>query len=235
LRRKLTFLNIVLLAGITFTGYKLREQYIADQIRIEKSRRQKGIIVPAAAAIATPNPESFTGLPYADIAQKDLFSKDRNPNVVIEVPPPKPAKVMPPLPQVAGVMGLPSGMMALMSERHEVHPHGVRINEVVGDFKVLGITPQVISFEWDGKRIDRNVEELLARAPVPAASAIPVAGESQPEPPPASARPTPVAMGAGIRGCARGDKSPPGTIADGYKKISEPTPFGDACRWVQIQ
>lgn len=237
MKRKLLFLNFILLAGTAFAAYKLREQYLADQMHVDKVRRQKVPVVPAAAAVVTPKPDPFTGLPYADVAQKDLFSKDRNPNVVIEVPPPKPVKVMPPLPQVAGVMGLPSGMMALMSERAEVRPHGVRVNEVVGDFKVIGITPQVISFEWDGKRVDKKVEELLARAPVPAVApgGPAVIGDPPPNLPPPPAKPTNVGMGAGIKGCAKGDTSPPGTIADGYKKISEPTPFGDACRWVLVQ
>ena len=240
MKRKLLLLNFILLAGTAFAAYKLREQYLADQMHVDKVRRQKVPVVPAAAAVVTPKPDPFTGLPYADVAQKDLFSKDRNPNVVIEVPPPKPVKVMPPLPQVAGVMGLPSGMMALMSERAEVRPHGVRVNEVVGDFKVIGITPQVISFEWDGKRVDKKVEELLARAPAPppVAGAAPVSANPAnliPGAPPAPAKPSGVVIGNAMKACTPGDTSPAGTVADGYKKVVEATPFGDACRWLQVQ
>ena len=47
---------------------------------------------------------------YNDVAQKNLFSKDRNPQVIIDPPkPPDPPKPMPKLPVVYGVMGLPSG------------------------------------------------------------------------------------------------------------------------------
>ena len=234
MKRKLIFLNFILLVGSGFAAWKLREQYLADQVKTDKLRRTY-IKPQAAVALApTPKPDPFTGLPYAEVAQKDLFSKDRNPNVVIEVPPPKPPKIMPPLPQVAGVMGLPSGMMALMSEKPEIRPHGVRINEIVGDFKVVAITPQEISFEWDGQRINRKVEDLLARAPTPAAAAVGQAVTGIPLPP-APAKPTDIVIGAGVKACAPGDTSPAGTIADGYKKISEATPFGNACRWVPAQ
>ncbi len=233
MKRKLIFLNLVLLAGSAFAAWKLREQYLADLARTEKLRRNTRKPEAAVALAPTPKPDPFTGLPYADVAQKDLFTKDRNPNIVIEAPPPKPVKVMPALPQVGGVMGLPSGMMALMSERPDARLHGVRVGEAIGDFKVVGITPQIISFEWDGKRIDRKVEELLARAPSapPPASSSGVAVTGS-VPLPAPAKPLDIPAGAGMKACAPGDPSPAGTIADGYKKIVEATPFGNACRWV---
>ncbi len=236
MKRKLIFLNLVLLAGGAFAAWKLREQYIADQAKTDKMRRQSVKPVNAVLAAATPKPDPFTGLPYADVAQKDLFSKDRNPNVVIEVPPPPKPKVMPPLPGVSGIMGLPSGMIALMSEKPEMRPHPVHVNDQLGEFKVVGITQQTISFEWDGKRIDKPVEELLARAPAPPSNAggtvqlnggVPVAA--------APPKPLETVIGNNTKACAQGDTSPAGTVADGYKKISEPTPFGPACRWIAVQ
>jgi hypothetical protein len=47
--------------------------------------------------VAAPNLE-WPSAEYIDVAQKTLFSKDRNPNVVIELPPPKPEPPMPALP-----------------------------------------------------------------------------------------------------------------------------------------
>jgi len=244
LKRKLIFLNLLLLGGTAFAAFKLREQYLADQTRAMQAHRNPVKTIPAAPAVVTPKPDPFTGLPYADVAQKNLFSKDRNPNVVIEAPPPVPVKVMPPLPQVAGVMGLPSGMLALMSERPDVRPHGVRVNEMVGAFKVVGLTPQVVSFEWDGKRIDKKVEELLARAPVPEQTASPGAAPpsqnpanaaSQPGAQPVAAKPSAIVIGNAMKACTAGDTSPAGTVADGYKKVVEATPFGNACRWIATQ
>jgi len=241
LKRKLIFLNLALLAGTSFAAWKLREQYLADQARTVQVRRNQIKVVPAATAVPTPKPDPFTGLPYADVAQKNLFSKDRNPNVVIEAPPPVPVKIMPPLPLVAGVMGLPSGMLALMSEKPDIKPHGVRVNDMVGAFKVVALTPQTVSFEWDGKRIDKKVDELLARAPVAvvdtgggpsAAQSLNAANiAAQPGARPADAKPGP-AVGNGMKSCTPGDTSPAGTVADGYKKIVEATPFGNACRWL---
>ncbi|MDQ6678864.1 MAG: hypothetical protein M3Z09_16390 [Acidobacteriota bacterium] len=233
MKRKLIFVNFLLLCLTVFAGSKLREQYLADQARSEKLRTQRVKEEAPARAVPTPKPDPFTGLPYQDVAQKNLFSKDRNPNVVIEVPPPKPEKKMPPLPVMVGVMGLPSGMMALMSERADAKPHGVRVGERVGEFKVVALTPEAVSFEWDGKKIDKKVEDLLARAPAPdpvAASANPA--NIQPGAPPAPAKPSAVAMGNNVKGCTPGDTSPAGTVVDGYKKILEATPFGNACRWI---
>lgn len=243
MKRKLILLNLALLAATSFAAWKLREQYLADQARAMQVRRNQIKVVPAAPAVATPKPDPFTGLPYAEVAQKNLFSKDRNPNIVIEAPPPVPVKVMPPLPLVAGVMGLPSGMLALMSEKPEVKPHGVRLNEMIGPFKVVALTPQTVSFEWDGKRIDKKVDELLARAPMPvvntgggsASSGPNPADPSAPPPPPAAAKPGGAVVGNGMKSCTPGDTSPAGTVADGYKKVVEATPFGNACRWIATQ
>lgn len=245
MKRKLIFLNLALLAATSFAAWKLREQYLADQTRTMQVRRNQVKVVPAAPAVATPKPDPFTGLPYADVAQKNLFSKDRNPNIVIEAPPPVPVKVMPPLPFVAGVMGLPSGMLALMAEKPDLKPHGVRLNEMIGAFKVVALTPQTVSFEWDGKRIDKRVDELLARAPVAVVNTgggPPVSQGPNPAdlnaPPsalPVAAKPGAAVVGNGMKNCTAGDASPAGTVADGYKKVVEATPFGNACRWVVTQ
>lgn len=246
MKRKLILLNILLLAGTGFAAFKLREQYLDDQKHIAQVRRNQVKTLESAPAVITPKPDPFTGLPYAEVAQKTLFSKDRNPNVIIEAPPPVPIKVMPPLPLVAGVMGLPSGMLALMSERADMKPHSVHVNETIGAFKVIGLTPQVVSFEWDGRRIDRKVEELLARAPVAesgnggggqaaASSANPANLAAQPGAKPAEAKPSAVVIGNAMKACTPGDVSPAGTVADGYKKVVEATPFGNACRWIASQ
>ena len=40
-----------------------------------------------------------------------------------------------------------------------------------------------------------------------------------------------VDIGAGLHACQPGDTSPPGTIAQGMRKLVTKTPFGDTCRW----
>jgi hypothetical protein len=237
LKRKLILLNL-LLAGLTAAaGWKLREQYLADQRTRETVRKNPVKTAPAPPVAAIPKPDPFTGVNYADVAQKNLFAKDRNPNVIVDVVAPPPPKKMPPLPLLFGVMGLPSGMTALMAEKPEARTHGVKVGETIGDFKLVALDAQSLSFEWDGKRIDKKVEDLVDHAPVPqeaAASANPANAAAAPNVPPPPAKPSTVSMGDNIKGCQPGDTSPPGTVVDGYRKISEPTPFGPACRWIKI-
>jgi hypothetical protein len=44
-----------------------------------------------------------------------------------------------------------------------------------------------------------------------------------------------VEVGDGYRSCVPGDDSPNGTIVDGYKKLSNPSPFGVSCGWQKIK
>ena len=50
--------------------------------------------------------------------------------------------------------------------------------------------------------------------------------------PPAEAKPGAVVIGNSTKNCTPGDNSPAGTVVDGYKKVVEATPFGNACRWI---
>jgi hypothetical protein len=236
LKRKLIFLNL-LLAGLTIAaGWKLREQYLADQRLRETVRKNPVKPVPAPPVAAVPKPDPFTGVNYADVAQKNLFAKDRNPNVIVDVVAPPPPKKMPPLPLLFGVMGLPSGMTALMAEKPEARTHGVHVGEMIGDFKLVALNAQTVSFEWDGKRIDKKVEDLVDHPPVPqeAAAANPANAAAVSNAPPPPPKPSTVSMGENTKGCQQGDTSPAGTVVDGYRKLYEPTPFGPACRWIKI-
>jgi hypothetical protein len=239
LKRKLVLINLVL-AGLTAAaGWRLRQDWLADKAHTEAVLKQKVKTPPPAAVAPLPKPDPFTGAAYGDIAQKMLFAKDRNPTVVIEVkaaPPPKP---MPPLPVLFGVMGLPSGMIAMMAERPDAPQRRVKVGEKVGEFKVVAMTPRDISFEWEDKKIDKKVDDLMSRAnaqPPPAQSSGPVnpantAQAAAPGAPPAPAKPG-VSVGDQMKSCDPGDTSPAGTVVDGFRKVVQVTPFGSACRWV---
>ncbi len=41
-----------------------------------------------------------------------------------------------------------------------------------------------------------------------------------------------VALDDRTKACVPGDTSPAGTVLNGYTKVIEATPFGNACRWV---
>ena len=42
-------------------------------------------------------------------------------------------------------------------------------------------------------------------------------------------------MGSGFRSCVPGDETPSGTVVDGYRKESHPSPFGLSCAWEKIK
>jgi hypothetical protein len=169
-----------------------------------------------------------------------LFSKDRNPNVVVEAPPPPPPKPMPPLPVLYGVMNVVDGTTAIMGEKPGAKPLGVRPGDQVGEFTLLAVNRDEITLEWDGKAVTRNIEEMIVRsASAPASPDVPTPRASQPAPsiaPELTQRPGEPGkdIGSGVRACQQGDTSPAGTVADGHKKVVNPTPFGNMCQWVPI-
>jgi hypothetical protein len=147
---------------------------------------------------------------------------------------------MPPLPVVYGVLGLPSGTKALMSEKAGAPSIPVRTGDKIGEFKIAALDQQNVTFDWDGKQISKKIDELIDRStPAPPASAQPA--RAGPAAPAAPATPKPastqnVAAGPGPGGsCVPGDNSPPGTVVGNMKKRSVPTPFGASCSWVPVQ
>jgi len=213
---------------------------------------------PVPVLAPAPKREAPQAIQYADIANKNLFSKDRNPNVVIEPPKGEEAKKMPSLPVVYGVLGLPSGVQALMAVKTGEPSRPVRAGDTIGEFKIVALDTRNIAFDWNGERISRPVDELIDRsaqvqmavnapaAAAPAATAPPAAAQTGLAPvasaPPqnatANAATNPKigkevgAAGASVRACVPGDTSPAGTVVEGYRKQIVPTPFGDQCSWI---
>jgi hypothetical protein len=191
--------------------------------------------------IPAQKPDEVQAAKYADVATKNLFSKDRNPTVIVEAPKVEAPKVMPPLPVVYGVMTLPSGTRAIMAERAGAASRPVRAGDAIGDFKVLAMDSRKITFEWDGKPLERTLDELQDHSGGAAAGAAAnVAGPAVPPPPAPSGPPTSASFGQEIgtpdapaRACKPNDNSPPGTVVDGYRKTGVATPFGNmGCSWV---
>jgi hypothetical protein len=199
---------------------------------------------------AAPPPAEPTAVVYADVAEKNLFSKDRNPNVVIEQKPVE-EKKMPPLPSLYGVMGMPSGAQALMSENRGDSGHPVRAGETIGEFKVLALDTQNITFGWNGKEISRKVDDLIDRSgppagqgPAVAAAPAARANTPAPAPPPPAAPSVHTARHGSIQvgtsqepayNCFGDDNSPAGTVDEGFRKTVLPSPFGSLCKWVAVR
>jgi hypothetical protein len=236
LNRKLVLLNLVLLAVAAYAGWQLRVRWIAAKERaaVELSKRIKPLPPPPF----TPLPAAPPVVPatYAQIAQQDLFDRSRNPTVEVVVPPPPPPKPMPPLPVYHGQMNIGSGPMAILSKTANGQHEALRAGESIGQFKLVDVTTEEIAFEWEGKIIRKNVDELLDRtASSPQAAAAAARTEQPAAPPPPPQPKSAVGPGAdtgrGFKACDPNDNMPMGSVVDGYRKVPYATPFGEACRW----
>lgn len=240
MRRKLLLLNLVLAALIAFAGYRLRQEWLSTKAREAATLHVR--VKPAPPPPFSPLPQSPAVIAsgYADVVQKTLFDRSRNPNVVVELPPPPPPKPMPPLPAFHGTLNLGTGPIAILS----IPPgpeKAVEIGESIGQFKLLGVNTEEIAFEWDGKTVRKKLAELAAASPAAQAAAAP-AGRTEAvaaAPAPAAAAPQRSGPGAdtgsGHKACVPSDTTPAGTVVGGYRKVVIPTPFGNSCRWDQVQ
>jgi hypothetical protein len=235
---KLIVLNIGLVAGLGLIAWQGRVRWNEAQAerRATLNVPIKRVTPPPIAP--APKPEAVQATQYANVAAKNLFSKDRNPNVIVDPPKVEAPKVMPSLPVIYGVLSLPSGTKALMAEHSGAPSQPIRVGDAIGPFKVLAMDTNKVTFEWDGKPIERSIDDLADHSGGAAAGA---AGRGPAAPPSApSGPPTAAVIGkemgtpdAPARTCKDGDNSPPGTVVDGYKKTGVQTPFGMmGCSWV---
>lgn len=243
MNRKLIFLNLILLTSAVALGWRLRVRWLETQAHeraiFEKAAQAKAVLPPPPA----PRMQSVKPADYLEVAQKMLFSKDRNPTVVIEPPPPKPEPPMPALPSYHGQMGIGEPVVILSFGSKPVQKR-YHAGEQVGDFTLVGFDNQKITLDWKGKAVERKLEELAPKEPTPQQPA----AAPPPTPSPAAVSLSPaggaldkknpelgVDMGAGFRACATGDTSPAGTVIGGYKKVITQGMFGPSCHWEQVK
>lgn len=247
MKLKLIALNLLLIAGVAIVAWQARVRWReAQAVRRNNLNVNVKPVTPPPLSPA-PKPDAPPATKYAEVATSDLFSKDRNPTVVIEAPIVAPPKPMPPLPVVYGVLGLPSGVKAIMAEKAGAGSKPVHAGDSVGEFKIVALDAQNVTFEWEGKEIAKPVEDLIDRTGHTAPDANSQAAASAPPqpaspPPPQSSTPSHPALGADIgneqnpmRACRPDDTSPAGTVVDGYRKEVTSGPFGINCHWVKGQ
>jgi len=239
MNRKILALNLVLLALLATLGWMLREHWRQTRARqlaaLSKAARPSALLAPPSPV----PPEPAVPANYLEVAQKTLFSKDRNPNVIIEVaPPPPPPKEEPPPPRPAyyGQMGLGEPVAFLSAEKGG--QKGFHVGDEVGPFKLVAFNRETITFEWQGKNLEYPLAELkpkeaVAAQPVPGAakvaSAGPVIGITEEKGPVLGVQ------NGEIRSCVAGDKTPAGTVKDGFRKSVVPGPFGPMCQWEPVK
>jgi hypothetical protein len=242
MKPKLVALNAGLALGLVLIVWQGSAKWEEAQ-----AERHASINVPVRHVTPPPmvpaqKPEAVQSAKYVDVATKNLFSKDRNPNVVIDPPKPEDVKVMPPLPVVYGAYVLSSVPKAIMAEHSGSPTKSVRAGDQIGEFKILALDLRKVKLEWNGKEIDRDLDDLADRSSGAAAR---VASANAPSGPAVAAAPankpaTSAALGAETgtpdapsRTCTAGDTSAVGAVVDGYKKTGTATPFGVMnCSWV---
>jgi hypothetical protein len=246
--RKVILLNVVLLALAGWLFWMLRMKWVElhqhehTVLALSPAVRQR-LAPPSPMAVLQP----MKAGDYNEVAQKMLFSKDRNPNVIVDPPaPPPPPPAPPPMPE------LPSfyGTMALFGDPVILLklPKGTQkqyhAGDQVGPFKLVRFDRDTVVFDWEGKIVERNPADLKEKESAPQVAA------AAPPPPPPTVNTGGVRTGdtdsakvsdklgkdngGGVRQCVPGDPSPAGTIIDGYKKKIVTNMFGATCMWEQV-
>ena len=174
-------LNLLLVAVLALLAVQIRAEWQSAQAR-ERAFLHK-TLNPTPARPLTPfvKPSPLMASNYAGVAQKNLFSQDRNSNVIVDPPPPVQEKPLPPFPVARGVMlweGVPPTVV--LSEKSGGEQRGYHPGDTIGPWTIVSIDNQFVTFEWDGKQFQKRLDELLdktlvaSEAPAaPAASAAP--------------------------------------------------------------
>jgi hypothetical protein len=258
---KLRILDLALLLAAALLYWQLRREWIGSHARDSALLNRTLAAAHVAGLAPLEKVDPVTAAAFADIATKNLFSQDRNPNVIVDPPPPPPEKPQPPFPVAHGVMlwdGVPPTIV--LSEKANGPQKGYHPGDTIGPWKVVSVDNSYADFEWDGKDFKKRLDELIDQTPIaqasaPAAasaaartgsaaaasgSAPPGAGSAAPAGQPKSGAQTLSNsshsgpgddVGGGMKTCYADDPSPEGTVVDGLKKIVSATPFGSVCRW----
>jgi hypothetical protein len=241
MNRKILALNLALLVLLGTLGWMLRahwrETRAQELATLAKAARLRPQLPPPSPA----PPAAVMPADYLEVAQKTLFSKDRNPNVIIETvapPPPKPEEPVPARPEYFGQMGIGDPVAFLSVEKGQ---KGFHAGDKVGPCKLVAFNRETITFEWKGKTLQYPLADLKHKENSPAQAAIPAPPSAQV----VSASPIissttekgPVLgpQNGETRGCIIGDNSPSGTVKDGFRKSIIPGMFGPMCQWEPIK
>jgi hypothetical protein len=241
-RKKLLLLDLALAAVAVVLALQVRDKWFEARKREQVVLGQKVAPLPAPPFKPLPQAASLRPSEYAAVAEKFLFSADRNSTVIVEVKAVKP-KIMPALPVYFGVMDLGEGPMAIMSVKNNEQPREVHFGEKVGEFTLVSAVQERVVLEWDGKKIEKTAAELAPQetAPERAAAAQAASAASSQRSAAASVPTGPVEAapgketGGGYHACVAGDASPAGTVRDGMKKVVSASPFGSMCRWEPVK
>ena len=159
MNRRLVLLNVALLALAGGLVWTLRTNWLAAKSRERAVLQRKVAAKPVLAPPPLPPVKAVAPAEYIDVAGKMLFSKDRNPTVVVEAPKPVPEPVMPALPNYHGQMAIGEPVILLSASANGAQ-RSYHAGDQVGDFKLVSFDENRAAFEWKGKNVERKLEEL---------------------------------------------------------------------------
>jgi len=241
MNRKILLLNLCLLALLASLGWMLRVRWLEARAKeravLSQAPRHTELLPPPSPALPAPAAASE----YQEVVAKTLFSKDRDPNVVIIVPPPpppQPEEPIPPRPTYHGQMAFtdPVAFLSLDGKNQKSY----KVGDQVGPFKLEAFDHDQIKFEWNGKTLEYKLGELKPKES--GAQQVQNVQAAAPPPPPPPSKPasnqTPVIgaeAGGDRRDCVYGDKTPAGTMKDGYRKVMGNGLIGEICFWERVK
>jgi len=243
--RKLVLLNLALAAALFFIGRVLHDRWREGEARREKVEHVKIVAAPMPPLTPRPMVQPLAATAYVDVAQKVLFSKDRNPDVIPPPPPPPaPPPKIPPFPAAHGVMLWPNVPPSIILSIGGAEQGVYRVGDRVGEFEIAGIDERHLTLTWKGQTFVKNISDLEALAAEPREPDRQATAKAPPQP--VSAPPPVVPQNApGItmdpegrmKTCDVTDTNPMGTVIDGYKKIplvNPMAPGGHFCLWQAV-
>lgn len=238
--RRLMALNLLLVALIAAACWRMRAVWI-EQERASATFFARPVAAGDPPVVLIPDPpKQVMAMSYLEVAQQLMFSRDRNPTVIVEVEAPKP---MPALPLYYGMINLGEGPKVVLAQTRGGGQRSYRAGQQIGDFKLLAIEPTGLVFEWDGKRVPASYAQLKDKEPVSQAPARPApaaAPQAKPAAPMTAIGAQQVSgpgesAGTDRRMCQAGDNSPEGAVVNGYRKVLAVTPFGKSCYWEKVR
>ena len=240
MNKKVLLLNLALLALAGLLLWQLRLTPPASRVQeravLLKNAQARVVLAPPAPAPVPP----VAPAEYIDTVQKMLFSKDRNPNVIVDPPPaPSPRLLLRPCPLCRVITGrsvLEALRWSFSARQRPACKRATRgkISREATRWAILNfwLRPRFHHFRVErpgrGGKVERPEIEGRAGATGRRRASAPAAQQASAVIPSAELRRPPTSsagrgndMGAGLHACTNPDDgSPSGTVVDGYRKVS---------------
>jgi hypothetical protein len=235
-------LNVVLAVALILLGHLLRQRWQETKSHEASVLLKPNPPAPPPPIAPRPMVPKLQPTSYVEVAQKVLFARDRNPDVIPEPPkPPPPPPPVPPFPAAHGVMIFGNVPPTIILSVGKGEQRAFQAGDKVGEFEIASLTDQQIVFTWEDKTFVKNISDLEVAAPAAPAEK----QQTQNTPPPADATVKSLAPQTGpgmnvsndgkVKTCDQNDPTPVGTVVDGYRKVAVPSPMGaHFCRWQAV-